>query len=139
MKVGGLVLCGGRSSRMGRPKAWLPVGDEFMLQRVVRLVGEAVAPVVVVAAPGQEVPPLPEDVAVVRDRVEGRGPLMGLAAGLAALAQSADAAFVTGCDAPLLRPAFVRHLIDQLGRASVCVPSVAGFAQPLRSEERRVG
>ena len=60
MKVAGVVLCGGRSSRMGRPKAWLPFGRELMLPRVVRLLGEAVGPVAVVAAPGQDLPPLPE-------------------------------------------------------------------------------
>ena len=42
LRVGGIVLCGGQSKRMGRPKAWLPVGEELMLPRVVRLLGEAV-------------------------------------------------------------------------------------------------
>src|SRR5579871_4934557 len=84
-RVGGIVLCGGRSSRMGRPKAWLPFGDELMLPRVVRVLRAVVDPVVVVAAPGQDVPPLPPDVEIVRDEIEGKGPLGGLAAGLAAL------------------------------------------------------
>jgi molybdopterin-guanine dinucleotide biosynthesis protein A len=73
--VGGIVLCGGRSSRMGEPKAWLPFGDEVMLQRVVRVVKEAVDFVMVVAAPDQDIPNLPPDVLVVRDDLEGRGPL----------------------------------------------------------------
>ena len=68
---------------MGRPKAWLPFGDERMLERVVRLVGTVARPIVVVAAPDQELPALAADVAVVRDPVAGRGPLQGLAAGLA--------------------------------------------------------
>ena len=42
------------SARMGRPKAWLPFGGEFMLPRVVRLLSEAVSPIIVVASPGQE-------------------------------------------------------------------------------------
>ena len=33
LTTGGIVLCGGRSSRMGRPKAWLPFGTELMLPR----------------------------------------------------------------------------------------------------------
>ena len=74
-RVGGVVLCGGQSSRMGRPKAWLPFGDELMLPRVVRLLSDAVSPIVVVAAPEQVVPPLPADVQVVRDEEKGRGPL----------------------------------------------------------------
>src|SRR3954471_1186321 len=73
--VAGIVLCGGQSSRMGRPKAWLPFAGEIMLPRVVSLLGEAVAPIVVVAAPGQDVPPLPPAVEVVRDPERGRGPL----------------------------------------------------------------
>jgi len=131
MRVGGIVLCGGKSLRMGRPKAWLPVGDEVMLQRVVRTLRGVVGPVVVVAAPGQDVPPLPDDVPIARDPVEDRGPLQGLAAGLAALDGSADAAFLAACDLPLLKPAFVRRLIDLLGGADACVPAVAGYAQPL--------
>ena len=107
MRVGGIVLCGGRSSRMGRPKAWLPFGDEVMLQRVVRIVRAVVEPVVVVAAPGQDVPELPPEVEIVRDEIEGKGPLGGLAAGLAALEGQADAAYLSSCDVPFLMPEFV--------------------------------
>jgi molybdopterin-guanine dinucleotide biosynthesis protein A len=131
VRVGGIVLCGGESLRMGRPKAWLPVGGEMMLGRVVRLLREAVEPVVVVAAPGQDVPPLPGDVAVVPDEIEGRGPLQGLAAGLAALEGQVDAAYLSACDVPLLRRAFVRRMIDLLGETAACVPTVGGLAQPL--------
>ena len=52
-------LCGGKSTRMGVPKATLPFGPETMLQRVVRLLGTVVSPIVVVAARGQELPELP--------------------------------------------------------------------------------
>ena len=136
MKVAGVVLCGGRSSRMGRPKAWLPFGRELMLPRVVRLLGEAVDPVVVVAAPGQDLPPLPEHIAIVRDEREGRGPLQGLAAGLKALHGRADAAYASSCDAPFLRPAFVRRLIDLMGNAVICVPRVGAHHHPLAAVYR---
>src|SRR5262245_44239294 len=114
MTAGGIVLCGGRSSRMGRPKAWLPVGGELLLQRVVRVVRQAADPVVVVAAPGQDVPPLPAGVDVVRDDIEGRGPLQGLAAGLAALEGTAEVAYLSACDVPFLTPEFVRRVVSIL-------------------------
>ena len=55
MNNGAIVLCGGRSNRMGRDKATLPFGPECMLQRVVRLLAEVVelSKIVVVAAAGQ--------------------------------------------------------------------------------------
>ncbi|MEY4179577.1 MAG: Molybdenum cofactor guanylyltransferase [Planctomycetota bacterium] len=86
IRVAGIVLCGGQSRRMGRPKAWLPFQAETMLQRVVRQVSEAVQPVWVVAAVGQVLPELPDTVRVVRDQREQAGPLEGLRAGLAAVA-----------------------------------------------------
>ena len=134
--VGGIVLCGGQSKRMGRAKAWLPFGDELMLPRVVRLLGEAVRPVVVVAAPEQEVPPLPADVAVVRDEEKGRGPLQGLAAGLDALTGRAEAAYLSSCDVPFLRPAFVRRLVQLLGDHAICVPRAEGYHHPLAAVYR---
>lgn len=131
MKTGGIVLCGGQSRRMGGPKAWLPFGPEFLLTRVARLVGEAVRPVVVVAAPDQSVPALPPEVAVVRDEQKGRGPLQGLAAGLNALRGRVDAAFVASCDLPLLGPALIQRLMELLGDHAACVPFVDSHLHPL--------
>lgn len=136
MKVGGIVLCGGQSKRMGRPKAWLPFGGELMLPRVVRLLGEVLQPIVVVAAPDQEVPPLPAEIKVVRDQEKGRGPLQGLAAGLAALHGDAVAAYLSSCDVPFLRPGFVRRLIDLLGDDMICVPRVGDYHHPLAAVYR---
>jgi molybdopterin-guanine dinucleotide biosynthesis protein A len=134
--VGGIVLCGGESKRMGRPKAWLPFAGEIMLARVVRLLGEAVGPVVVVAAPEQAIPALPAAIRIVRDEEKGRGPLQGLAAGLAALDGHADAAYLSSCDVPFLRPAFVRRLIELLGQHAVCVPRVGDYHHPLAAVYR---
>jgi molybdopterin-guanine dinucleotide biosynthesis protein A len=135
-RVGGIVLCGGRSQRMRRPKAWLPFAAEIMLPRVVRLLGEAVQPIVVVAAPEQELPFLPPDVVVVRDEESGRGPLAGMAAGLAALAGKADAAYLSGCDVPFLKPAFARRLVELLGRHVICVPRIGDYYHPLAAVYR---
>ena len=136
LRTGGIVLCGGQSSRMGRPKAWLPVGNETMLGRVVRLLGEVVSPIVVVAAPGQDLPPLPLGVDIVRDPEKDRGPLLGLAAGLEALTGKADAAYVSSCDVPFLQPAFVKRMIDLLGDHAACVPDAGGYRHPLAAVYR---
>ena len=123
LNIGGLVLCGGHSKRMGRPKFSLPFGDEVLLQRVCRILSEVVSPIVVVAAEDQELPDLPEDVSIVRDEYDSLGPLAGIATGLDALHNRVDAAFVTSCDAPLLRSAFVRRLIELVGDHDVAVPT----------------
>lgn len=134
MRTAGIVLCGGASSRMGTPKATLPVGDEVLLQRVVRTLAAAVGPVVVVAAPGQALPDC--GVPVVFDACPGRGPLEGISAGLATVSEIADAAFVSAVDAVLLREAFVRRVVERLGDAAVAVPATGGFPHPLAAVYR---
>jgi len=129
--IGGVILCGGRSSRMGRAKAWLPFGDELLLPRTVRIIAGVVGPVVVVAAPGQDVPPLPEGVEIVRDALVGKGPLAGLAAGLAALDGRAEAVYLSSCDAPFLTPEFVRRVVGLLGGSVIAVPEIDGYPHPL--------
>lgn len=136
MDVGGIVLCGGQSRRMGRSKATLPFGGEVMLARVLRLLGAVVEPCVVVAAPGQQLPPLPPDVQVIRDRAEGRGPLEGLFGGLSALDQRVDAAYVTACDVPLLQASFVQRMIQLLGDHDAVVPVEGKFHHPLAAVYR---
>jgi len=131
------VLCGGKSSRMGAAKALLPFGLEVMLQRVVRLMGQAVEPIVVVAAADQELPELPAGVIIVRDRREYRGPLEGLAGGLAALPPGCEAAYATACDVPFLEPRFVRRVFELLGDYDASVPRIEGFYHPLAAVYRR--
>src|SRR5205823_4423663 len=76
-------------------------------------------------------PPLADDVTVVRDRREERGPLEGLATGLAALPAAITAAYVTSCDVPLLRPAFVQRMIELHGGHDIAVPYSGGFHHSL--------
>lgn len=136
MNVGGVVLCGGRSTRMGLPKATLPFGDESMLARVVRLLSEVVRPIVVVAAPGQTIPATSVEIEIAYDRHDARGPLEGLAAGLLAIGQRADAVYATSCDVPLLVPAFVRRMIERLGTHDIAVPLDGEFPHPLAAVYR---
>ena len=124
-------MCGGQSTRMGRPKAWLPFGSEVMLQRVVRILSEVVAPIVVVAAVGQAVPELHASVKIVRDEHEALGPLAGLAAGLKALEGRAIAAYASSCDVPLLTAAFVSQIVARLGDCDLAIPRDGKFHHPL--------
>lgn len=136
LRCGGVVLCGGQSRRMGRAKALLPFRDEAMLVRVVRILSEVVDPIVVVAAPEQELPALPGTVIIAYDQETGRGPLQGISAGLGALAGRVDAAFVSSCDVPLLRPDFVRRMLGLLGENEVCAPYCNAIHHPLAAVYR---
>jgi molybdopterin-guanine dinucleotide biosynthesis protein A len=137
MHPGGIVLCGGKSTRMGFPKALLTFGGETMLQRVVRLLGTVVSPIVVVAATEQSLPELPISAMITRDEQEARGPLEALRAGLKALPMAVDVAYVTSCDVPLLVPGFVQHMIELLGDHDIAVVDVDGFPHPLSAVYRR--
>lgn len=108
-----------------------------MLQRVVRLLGSAVTPIVVVSARDQPLPMLPGYARIARDEREGRGPLEGLRAGLAALPEPADAAYITSCDVPLLVPRLVTLMIELLGDHDIAVIDVDGFPHPLSAVYRR--
>ena len=121
-----LILCGGRSTRMGTDKGALPFGDASMLERVVRMVRPIVDQVIVVARQGQQAP---AGVTVVHDPVEDQGPLAGLAAGLAA--STSDLNIVVACDMPLIKPAVLQRLVSMLGNHDACVAVVGGHASAL--------
>lgn len=129
--VGGIILCGGKSSRMGQPKADLQFGESHFLSLISTKLMMVASPIVVVAAADQELPRLPQSVIVARDARPGRGPLEGLSAGFAALKGQADAVFVSSCDAPFLRSQFVQRMVDLLGDSQACVPIVDGCIFPL--------
>jgi molybdopterin-guanine dinucleotide biosynthesis protein A len=123
---------------MGRDKAMLPFGSESMLARVVRLVSEVVSPerIVIVAAPGQVLPAIEGDVLIARDAVEYRGPLSGLAMGMHALNDRADAIYATACDVPLLVPAIITKMFGLLGEHDAAIPVEGQYVHPLAAVYR---
>ena len=125
---------------MGTPKASLEWHGSTLLRRTVSVVARATGgPVVVVRAPGQVLPPLPRGILLADDPQAGKGPLQGLATGLAALRGRADIAFVSSTDMPFLHPAFARRMLSVLGEnegADVALPVARGFRQPLAAAYR---
>jgi molybdenum cofactor guanylyltransferase len=136
--VAAVVLAGGRSSRMGTPKAALEWHGSTLLRRTLGVLARSVdGPLVVVRAPDQPLPQISPRVDVVEDPVEGLGPLQGIAAGLAALATRAPAAFVCSADLPFLHPAFVRRVLAALTPdLDVVLPVARGYPQPLAAAYR---
>jgi molybdopterin-guanine dinucleotide biosynthesis protein A len=134
----GIVLVGGRSSRMGTSKALLEWHGSTLVRRVAGIVARGVGgPVVVVRAPGQPLPRLPGSFEVVDDVAEGKGPLGGLSVGLAAFAHRGTIAYVSSTDAPFLHPAFVRRVLSEVGDGvDAAVPYVRGYRQPLAAAYR---
>lgn len=136
----GIVLAGGRSTRLAPlglgagGKAAIVIGGRSCLERVCTAVGAVVPRVLVVAAAGQPLPPLPEGVEVVRDSTPDGGPLAGLRDGLdAARSHEARLAFVVSCDAPFVRAAVVDRLlaIAKSEAARIVVPVVDGVPEVL--------
>lgn len=123
---------------MGEPKAALEWHGSTLLRRTAGLLARTVdGPVVVVAAPGQVLPALPAGVEVVADPVEGRGPMQGIATGLAAVAGRAPVAFVCSTDLPFLHPEFVRRVLRELHDGlDVVLPVARGYPQPLAAAYR---
>jgi molybdenum cofactor guanylyltransferase len=133
----GVVLAGGRSSRMGSPKAALEWHGSTLLRRTAGIL-ERFGPVVVVRAAGQELPELPASVRLIDDPREGKGPIQGIAAGLAAVGEQAEFTFVCSTDMPFLHPAFVRRMLTVVSveAADVGLPLARGFPQPLAAAYR---
>jgi molybdenum cofactor guanylyltransferase len=110
MPVGGAVLVGGTSRRMGRPKALVEVGGSLMVVRVAEaLSAGGCAPVKLIG--GLTVR---DDVGypLVEDRWPGEGPLGGV---ITAIIDAGRDIVVAACDLPDLDAATVRAIRDAPG------------------------
>lgn len=131
---------------MGTAKAALEWHGSTLLRHVTGVVGRAVeGPVIVVRAPGQELPELDPHVLLCDDQEEGRGPMQGLAVGLAAAAEHSETAFVCSTDLPFLHAAFVRAVLrgfepdattPDAEPPDVVLPFVHGYRQPMAAGYR---
>jgi molybdopterin-guanine dinucleotide biosynthesis protein A len=135
---GAIILCGGKSVRMGQDKASLAFGTETLLQRTVRILTEVVSPeeIVVVGAAHRPAPILDFPVRLTRDQHPEHGPLEGIAAGLRATSSKTEAVYITSCDVPLLKASFVTAIFDALLDHDIAVPFDNQHVHPLAAVYR---
>jgi molybdenum cofactor cytidylyltransferase len=127
-----LILCAGRSSRMGAFKPLLPLGEETLIERAIRLFREAgVADVKVVLGHRADcVLPVLERHGVrpvLNDRYD-EGMFSSLRVGVGSLNQGCRAFFLLPVDIPLVKPETLVSLMDALreGEIDVCRPCFRG-------------
>jgi molybdopterin-guanine dinucleotide biosynthesis protein A len=135
--AGAIVLVGGRSSRMGRPKAALDFGGVPLLTRIVIELKARFDELVIVAAPISEGHPRIEipGLKIVHDESAFVGPLDALRRGLDALDH--DVAFACSCDLPLLSSYVAAQLVAMLDDYDAVIPEVGGMLQPLHAVYRK--
>ena len=121
---------------MNYPKALLPLGQELMLQRVIRIVSEVVSPVIIVASRDQELPEIPDSIRVVYDVNPGAGPLPAIALGLRELALDCQAAFVSACDTPLIHKGIIQAILSKLAEHDLAMVREGQWYHPLAAVYR---
>jgi len=132
-----IILVGGRSARMGQPKATLRLGGMTLIERTVAELACAFDDIVVVAAPAAEAMELPAlgAATIVRDDDAYQGPVGALARGLRAARR--ELAFACSCDLPMLRCEVAGWLMSLIGDRDAVIPQVDGRLQPLHAVYRR--
>lgn len=131
-----IVLCGGRSSRMGRDKASLRIGEKSFLQHTCDAVSKLANQIVVVAAADQQVDDCGGKVIVVRDDIAYPGPLPALHRGIDALrihlqddTISQTSVWVTGCDTPFVTAEIITQLWQHQQKQSADVATLTEGGQ----------
>ena len=135
-----IIAAGGKSTRMGRDKRFLPLDGEALLARTLRMGRMAGFSSIVLAAEGErsDLTALAEEYGayLVTDEIPAQGPAAAIAAGLAA-AQT-EWALVLSADMPFYDFELVRTFLPYAnGDTQVILPTLSGYWQPLAALYRR--
>jgi molybdopterin-guanine dinucleotide biosynthesis protein A len=125
----GIILSGGKNTRMGYNKAFLRVDGERLIDRSVRIYRGIFSEIILVTnEPGLY---LDRNVTIVKDLMAHKGPLMGIYTGL--FYASSSHIFLAACDMPSLNSEFIKYMIAHTGDADIVVPASAGGLEPLHA------
>lgn len=126
----GVLLVGGKSSRMKRNKAFLELEGKPLVERSLAVLKSVFKEVLLSSSSGPE---LYADygVPVILDEVPGRGSLEGLYKGLKAATY--DEVFFVACDMPFLRVELIRFLSSWIPEYDIVVPRLQSGLQPLHA------
>jgi molybdopterin-guanine dinucleotide biosynthesis protein A len=125
----GIILSGGKNTRMGENKAFIRINGERIIDRTIRIFRELFQEIVLVT--NEPLAYLEFDVKIVTDIVKGKAALGGIYTGL--FHASCEHAFVCPCDMPFLSVDFIRYMQGRIKGYDVVVPLEPEGFQPLHA------
>jgi molybdopterin-guanine dinucleotide biosynthesis protein A len=133
MDISCAILTGGKSTRMGRDKATLKVGEKTLVGHTHAIAREIFTDIMVISSLHASI----EDVSarIVHDVLPMPGSLTGIASAL--LNADTPYVFVLGCDMPFLTATAIRHTIGQVHGEQVILPRTDGGFEPLHAVYHR--
>ncbi len=129
MDISGVILAGGRSRRLGQDKAFVRVGGQPLIERVLDVVRALSDDIIIVTNDPASYKHL--DARLVGDIYPGKASLGGIYTGLATARH--DQALVVGCDMPFLNLGLLRHMLRLAQDHDVVIPSYDGYLEPLHA------
>ena len=127
--VNAIVLCGGKSSRMGFDKAFIKAGGKTLVERQVEALDGRFGKIIL-ATNSPEKYRLPRRVEKVADGMPGRGPIAGLAAALEK--SDSEYNFAVACDMPFVNPDLAVYMAGSIKKGyQAVVPFYRDEYQPL--------
>ena len=125
----GIILAGGKSTRLGTEKSFLEVGEKPLIVRVMDVFSGLFDEILISANDPEPYSELPAR--VVLDEVPEGGALIGLHSSLSAM--NTEYAFVAACDMPFLSRELIRYMIDRAEGYDALVPRIDDYLEPLHA------
>lgn len=129
-QITGIILAGGKNSRMGTNKAFMEIHHTRLIDKTLDVYRQLFTRIVIVTND-----PLPylefSDASVVTDIYKGKGPLGGIYTGL--FYAKNPFVFVSACDMPFLNKDFIAFLSARTDKYDVIVPKLPEGYQPLHA------
>lgn len=125
--ISAIILCGGKSSRMGEPKALLEIEGRPLIGKIIAVAGEVAGEVLLVTSDPE--PYREFGLPLITGEIPDRGPLEGLRVGLAAA--NGDLVFALSCDLPGLKSGPFHRMLELIGERRALVPESDRGPEPL--------
>lgn len=129
VSITGVILAGGKSSRMGQNKALMHLGEERLIDRVVQVMRAECRDLLLITNSPEVYRDL--DLPMAADVIPDKGSLGGIYSAL--YHASTPYCLVVACDMPFLNAAVLQYLIAQTPDYDVVIPEIHGEYQPLHA------
>ncbi len=124
--ITGIILAGGKSSRMGFDKGLASMNGKKMIEHVYESLIQVVDKVIIISnTSSYDYLNLP----VYEDIFKNKGPVGGIYTGL--FHSTTEKNLIVACDMPFVTPQLLTYLLEHTGNNQIVVPSVNDTLEPL--------